>query len=227
MNSKTITRGQLCKMFDHTNLMAFATEGDFNKLCNEAKDNDFGMVAINSFPVNYCKNLLKDTNVHVGAAIAFPLGQTTIESKVSETLNAINEGADEIDYVLNIAKVKEKNFDYIKEEMERIVKVCRDNRVIIKVIFEICYLTNEEVKIVSRIAKEVKPDFVKTSTGFGTGGATVEAVKLMKDTVGDGIQVKAAGGIRSWKTAEKMIDAGATRLGTSSAFKILEGFDNR
>jgi deoxyribose-phosphate aldolase len=227
MNSKTITKQQLAKMFDHTNLKAFALESDFDILCNEAKDNHFAMVAINSFPVKYCKKILNGTDVHVGAAISFPLGQTTVETKVAEVINSINDGADEIDYVLNVGKVKEGNFVYIKDEMERIVQVCKENNKLVKVILEICYLTNQEIEKVCEIAKEVKPDFVKTSTGFGTGGATVEAVKLMKDTVGEGIQVKAAGGIRSWETAAKMIDAGATRLGTSSAFIILEGFNNR
>jgi len=227
MNSKNITKEQLVRMFDHTNLKAFATKEDFDKLCNEAKDNNFAMVAINSYPVKYCKSILKGTNVHVGAAISFPLGQTSIESKVAETLNAIKDGADEIDYVLNVGKVKEKDFEYIKDEMQRIVNVCKENGVLVKVIFEICYLTDEEIKTVAKIAKEVKPNFVKTSTGFGTGGATVEAVKLMKDIVKDDVQVKAAGGIRSWEVAAKMIDAGATRLGTSSAFKIIEGFENR
>jgi len=227
MNSKTITREQLAKMFDHTNLKAFATKKDFDKLCQEAKDNHFAMVAINSYPVQYCKKLLKDTDVHVGAAIAFPLGQMTIASKIAEITNAINDGADEIDYVLNVGKVKEGDYTYIEEEMTRIVKVCHDKQKLVKVIFEICYLTNEEIQKVAEIAKRVQPDFIKTSTGFGTSSATIAAVKLMKDTVGEKVQVKAAGGIRSWETAAQMIDAGASRLGTSSAFKILEGFDKR
>lgn len=224
-NSKTITRDQLCRLFDHTNLKAFADESMFRTLCQEAKDHHCAMVAINSSPVALCKSLLKDTDVHVGAAISFPLGQTTIETKLFETEDAIRNGADEIDYVINVGELKNGNIAYIKEEMERMTALCRKHNVLIKVIFEICYLTDEEIKTVAEIAREVKPDFIKTSTGFGTFGATKEAVKLMKDTVGDEVKVKAAGGIRSWAACKDMIDAGAERIGTSSAIQILKEFD--
>ena len=170
------------------------------------------------------KELLKDTPVHVGAAISFPLGQTTIETKVFETKKAIEDGADEIDYVINIGELKMGNYDYIQREMKEIVEVCKANHVLSKVIFENCYLTKEEIVKVAEIAKEVKPDFIKTSTGFGTSGATPEDVKLMKDTVGDAVKVKAAGGIRDWETCRKMIEAGAERIGTSSSIKICEEF---
>ncbi len=183
------------------------------------------MVAINSYPVKVCKEYLKDSDVHVGAAIAFPLGQTTIESKVFETKKAIEDGADEIDYVLNIGKVKEGNYAYIKEEMEAIVRVCKEAGVISKVIFENCYLEKEEIRQCALVAKEVKPDFIKTSTGFGTGGATFEDVELMVKTVDGACQVKAAGGVRDYETCMKMIALGATRIGTSSSKVILEGYD--
>ena len=224
LNSKTITAEQLCRLLDHTNLKAFANEEDFKQLCKDAADHHFAMVAINSSPVALCKRLLKDTDVHVGAAISFPLGQTTIETKAFETENAIQNGADEIDYVINVGELKNGNLDYIKREMETIVGVCRKGGVLCKVIFENCYLTKEEIVSVARIAREVKPDFIKTSTGFGTSGATAEDVRLMKETVGDGVKVKAAGGIRDWKTCAAMIDAGAERIGTSSSFKILKEF---
>lgn len=224
LNSNTITAEQLCRLFDHTNLKAFANEEDFKQLCKDAADHHFAMVAINSSPVALCKRLLKDTDVHVGAAISFPLGQTTIETKAFETENAIQNGADEIDYVINVGELKNGNLDYIKREMETIVGVCRKGGVLCKVIFENCYLTKEEIVSVARIAREVKPDFIKTSTGFGTSGATAEDVRLMKETVGDGVKVKAAGGIRDWKTCAAMIDAGAERIGTSSSFKILKEF---
>lgn len=220
-----ITRDELASMFDHTLLKAYATKEDFIKLCKDADENHFAMVAINSVPVKLCKELLKDSSVHVGAAISFPLGQTTIETKVFETRKAIEDGADEIDYVINIGKLREGNLQYIEDEMKAIVSVCRENNVLCKVIFENCYLTKEEIKEVALIAKKVKPDFIKTSTGFGTGGALVEDVKLMKETVGDDVQVKAAGGIRDWQSAKAMIEAGATRIGTSSSFEILKGFD--
>ena len=162
--------------------------------------------------------------MHVGAAISFPLGQTTIETKVFETKNAIENGADEIDYVINIVELKNKNYDYIKREMEAIVAVCRENGVLSKVIFENCYLTKDEIAKVAEIAREVKPDFIKTSTGFGTGGATVEDVKLMKSIVGDDVKVKAAGGIRDLETCLAMIEAGAERIGSSSSIEITEAY---
>lgn len=215
------------KYFDHTCLKPYATRKDMAKLCEEAKKYDFMMVAINSTQTKLCKELLKETDIHVGAAISFPLGQTTIETKVFETKDAIANGADEIDYVINITELKEKNYDYIKEEMTQIVDVCRKHNVISKVIFENCYLTDEEKIKLCEIALEVKPDFIKTSTGFGTGGATVEDVKLMKSIVKDTVKVKAAGGIRDLDTCLKMIEAGAERIGTSSAIKITEAYNNK
>lgn len=215
---------KLAGMFDHTFLKAYATKDDFIRLCSEAREMGTAMVAINSYPVKLCKELLKGTNVHVGAAIAFPLGQMTIESKVEETKNAIKDGADEIDYVLNVGKVKEHDFEYIEKEMEAIVQVCREAKVLSKVIFENCYLSKEEIKACAEVAKKVKPDFIKTSTGFGEGGAVAEDVELMKKTVGEDVKVKAAGGIRNWETCRKMIEAGAERIGTSSSLKILEEF---
>ena len=185
------------------------------------------MVAINSTQTKLCKELLKGTDIHVGAAISFPLGQTTIETKVFETKDAIANGADEIDYVINITELKEKNYDYIKEEMTQIVDVCRKHNVISKVIFENCYLTDEDKIKLCEIAFEIKPDFIKTSTGFGTGGATIEDVKLMKSIVKDTVKVKAAGGIRDLDTCLKMIEAGAERIGTSSAIKITEAYNNK
>lgn len=220
-----ITRKNLAKMFDHTLLKAFAKDEDFVQLCKEARELDTAMVAINSVPVKLCKELLKDTDVHVGAAISFPLGQTTIEVKVAEVKQAILDGADEIDYVVHIGKVKMHDWDYIEKEMDAIVKASKEGNILSKVIFENCYLEKEEIKQLALIAKKVQPDFIKTSTGFGTGGATVEDVKLMKETVGDSVQVKAAGGIRDWDTCKAMIEAGATRIGTSSAYAILEGYD--
>lgn len=211
-------------MFDHTFLKAYAKRADFEKLCAEAREYGFGMVAINSYPVKLCRQLLEGSDVHVGAAIGFPLGQTTIEAKCLESELAIKDGADEIDYVLNIGKVKEHDYDYIREEMTKMVEIARKHGIIVKVIFENCYLEKEEITELCRIAREVKPDFIKTSTGFGTSGATIEDVKLMKETVGDEVKVKAAGGIRDYPTCKAMIDAGAQRIGTSSSIEILKGF---
>ena len=224
MDIKDLTVEKLAGMMDHTFLKAFAVDADLEKLCAEAKEHHFAMVAINPGQVKLCKKLLEGTDVHVGAAISFPLGQTTIEEKVSETKHAIADGSDEIDYVIKIGELKMGNDDYIRKEMEAIVAVCREANVISKVIFETCYLTEDEIRRCAEIAREVKPDFIKTSTGFGTAGATPEHVKLMKDTVGPDVKVKAAGGIRSWETCKAMIEAGAERIGTSSSIKICEEY---
>ncbi|MCR4656196.1 MAG: deoxyribose-phosphate aldolase [Lachnospiraceae bacterium] len=224
MNTETMTKEQLAGMIDHTFLKAFATHSDFDRLCSEAKENHFAMVAINSSPVRYCKALLRGTDVHVGAAISFPLGQTDIETKLFETRKAIEDGADEIDYVLNIGELKMGNERYIREEMERITEACRLKGVLCKVIFENCYLTKEEIKKAAEIASIVKPDFIKTSTGFGTAGALAEDVALMKEIAGSDVKVKAAGGIRDWNTCKKMIDSGAERIGTSAGVEILKQF---
>ena len=219
-----VTVEQLANMIDHTNLKAFADDAAFEKLCDEAKKYNFKMVAINPAQTVRCKKKLEGSPVHVGAAIGFPLGQTTLECKIFETKDAIEKGADEIDYVINVAELKNKNYDYIKKEMEEIVKICREAGKTSKVIFENCYLTDDEKRKVAEIAKEVKPDFIKTSTGFG---ATVEDVKLMKSVVGDEVKVKAAGGIRDLKTALAMIEAGAERLGTSAGVAIVEEYNNQ
>lgn len=220
--TKQYTFNELRRFVDHTNLHADASRDDIKKLCQEAIDYNFKMVAINSVQSKACAEFLKDSDVHVGAAIGFPLGQQTIATKVFETEDAIKNGADEIDYVINLTEVVDGNFDYIKDEMEQIVKICRDNNVISKVIFENCYLSKDQIRKLAEISKEVKPDFIKTSTGFGTSGATVEDVKLMKEVVGDTVKVKAAGGIRDVDTFIAMIKNGAERIGTSSGIKISE-----
>lgn len=221
MTGKDITPQQLAKYFDHTQLKAYAAYKDFEVLCEESRRYGFAMVAINPAPVTLCKELLKGTDVHVGAAIGFPLGQTTIEDKVAETKNAIANGADEIDYVINITQLKEKNYSYIEEEMAGVVEACGSN-IISKVIFENCYLTDQEKEELCRIACNVGPDFIKTSTGFGTGGATFEDVALMKRMAGDKVKIKAAGGIRDLETALKMIDLGVSRIGSTASVRIVD-----
>lgn len=219
---KKIDVESVAGIIDHTLLKSFVTTKEFEQLCTEAMRYKFKMVAINPAVTVLCKGLLEGSGVHVGAAIGFPLGQTTLECKLFETLDAIEKGADEIDYVINIVELKNGNLDYIKKEMKGIVDICKENEIISKVIFENCYLTKEEKVILSKIALEIRPDFIKTSTGFGTSGATVEDVVLMKSIVGDAVKVKAAGGIRDLKTALKMMEAGAERLGTSAGVKIVE-----
>ena len=186
-----ITPAELAAYFDHTQLRAYAQRKDFEKLCAEAREYGFAMVAINPAPVSLCKDLLAGTSVHVGAAIGFPLGQSTPQVKKYEAVDAIANGADEIDYVINITQLKDKNYDFIEHEMAGIVEECRSAGAISKVIFENCYLTEEEKRALCSIAREVRPDFIKTSTGFGTGGATFEDVSLMKKCVGDEVKINA------------------------------------
>ena len=209
-------------MVDHTNLKAYAVTEDFRKLCDEAIEYGFKSVAINTYPVSICRKMLEGSEVLTGAAVGFPLGQMTIATKVAEAENAIRDGAQEFDYVLNVGKLKEHDYAYIEEEMKQMTAAARKAGICCKVIFETCYLTKEEIIEAARIASRVKPDFIKTSTGFGTGGATPENVRLMKENCGPDVQVKAAGGIRSWQAAKEMIESGATRLGTSSGIKIIE-----
>ena len=222
--NRNLTPEKLAGMMDHTFLKAYAVRSDFEKLCSEARSYGFAMVAINSGPVKLCKELLTGTGVHVGAAISFPLGQMAIESKLSETRQAIEDGADEIDYVLNIGALKMGNDAYIQHEMKSMVSLCHQSGVLCKVIFENCYLTKEEIARAARIAAEVRPDFIKTSTGFGPSGAVPEDVALMKEIVGSQVRVKAAGGIRTWDTCRLMLEAGAERIGTSNSVHICEEY---
>lgn len=217
-----LTVKNVAEMIDHTNLKAFATRADFQKLCDEAAAYGFKSVAINTYPVAMCREMLLGTSVLTGAAISFPLGQMTVATKVAEAENAIADGCQEFDYVLNVGKLKEHDYAYIEDEMTQMVRTARKAGICCKVIFETCYLTEEEIIEAAKIASRVKPDFVKTSTGFGTAGAKAEHVRLMKQYAGDEVQVKAAGGIRTWADAKAMIEAGATRLGTSSGVKIIE-----
>lgn len=221
-NNMNITVKDVAGMVDHTNLHADATISDFRLLCDQAKAYGFKSVAINTYPVAMCRKMLEGSEVLTGAAVGFPLGQMTIATKVAEAENAVSDGAQEFDYVLNVGKLKEHDYAYIEEEMRQLTAVARRAGICCKVIFETCYLSKEEIIEAAKIASRVKPDFVKTSTGFGTAGATLENVRLMKENCGPDVQVKAAGGIRTWEAAKAMIEAGATRLGTSSGIRIVE-----
>lgn len=220
----TFSPEELAAMIDQTLLKPFVGEEELRAFCLESAKYRFKMVAVNCATTEFCSRLLKDSAVHVGAAVSFPFGQSTVESKVFETRDAIEKGADEIDYVINIFELKNRNYAYLEREMSEIVEICRRHRKISKVIFENCYLTEEEKKKMCEIALKVGPDFIKTSTGFGTSGAAVEDVRLMKRMVGDKIKVKAAGGIRSLQDALGMIEAGAERIGTSSGTRIVEDY---
>ena len=219
-----MTAKELARYFDHTLLKAYATEDDFRAFCADCAAYGFAMAAINPAPVALCKQLLRDTPVHVGAAIGFPLGQNTIETKLFETRDAIANGADEIDYVVNLTQLKAGNLDYVAREMDAIVTACREKGALSKVIFENCYLTQQEKLALCAVAREVRPDYVKTSTGFGTGGATLEDVRLMLDHVGPDVRVKAAGGVRDLDTALTLIDMGVGRIGSTASIKIVDAF---
>ena len=224
MNTKVLTKEAVAGMIDHTNLKATATREDIRRLCDEAKKNHFASVMVNSAFTALCSELMKGTGVLVGTVAGFPLGQMSTAAKVYEAETAIADGADEIDYVVNVSDVKDGKWDLVKDEMTKITDACHSRGAGCKVIFENCYLTKEEIVLLAGIAKEVKPDFIKTSTGFGTGGATPEDVRLMKETVGDAVKVKAAGGIRDWASCRAMIEAGAERIGASAGKQILDEF---
>lgn len=211
----------LAGMIDHTFLKAFGTAEDIQRLCEEALRYGFAMVAINPAEVATCVCLLAGSAVRVGAAIGFPLGQNTSEVKAFEIRDSIQKGAGEIDMVINVRALQAGNSTLVQGEIADMVAACRPAGVISKVILETCYLTDAQKQSICRMAVEEGADYVKTSTGFGTAGATVADVRLMRAAVGPEVGVKAAGGIRDLATALGMIEAGATRLGTSASVAIM------
>lgn len=223
----TLTPERLAAMIDHTFLRPFGTAADIEKLCGEAARYRFAMVAVNPAETARCVALLKGTGVHTGAAIGFPLGQTTSETKAFEIRDAMDKGAEEIDMVINIRALQSGDAARVLAEIADMAGVCRSRSVISKVILETCYLTDGEKKEVCRMAREAGADFVKTSTGFGPAGATEADVRLMRAAVGPEMGVKAAGGIRTLDDALALICAGATRLGTSSGVAIVEAMRRR
>ena len=210
----------LAKYIDHTALKPVTTKQDIIKLCNEAKQYQFASVCINPCWVKLCSQELQGSNIDVCTVVGFPLGSTTSESKAFETKQAIENGATEIDMVINIGKIKSGDWEYVENDILAVVLAA--NGVVVKVILETCLLTNEEKIQTCEIVKKAGAHFVKTSTGFSTGGATIEDIKLMRKTVGEKFGVKASGGIRDYETATAMIDVGATRIGASAGIKIIE-----
>lgn len=208
------------KLIDHTNLKQDAQEADIIKLCDEAKEHHFASVCVNPNYVSLCKERLAGSDVKVCTVIGFPLGQTTTTAKIDETKDAIFEGADEIDMVINVSWIKDKRYDKVLYEIQRLKRYCHDR--ILKVILETCLLSDEEIVKACEIAKEAGADFVKTSTGFSKGGATVHAVELMRKTVGPDMGVKASGGIKTKEDMVKMVEAGASRIGTSSGVELVK-----
>ena len=211
---------ELNKYIDHTNLKNTAILKDIEKLCNEAIKYKFASVCVYPYYVPLCANLLKGTNVSVCTVIGFPSGMSTKETKVYEAIDAIEKGAEEIDMVINVAALKNKDYDYVKEEIEE-VRDAIDGKVL-KVIVETCLLTKEEIIKMTEICNDTFVNFIKTSTGFSEYGARVEDVELINKYKNDLLEIKASGGIRDFSTAEAMIKAGATRLGTSSGVKLME-----
>ncbi len=208
------------KYIDHTNLKTFATKDDIFKLCSEANTYKFMSVCVNPANVSLAKTLLQGSGVLVCTVVGFPLGANTTEIKKYEATLAITDGASEIDMVINVAKAKEHDYDYIENEIKELVNAC--NGVLLKVIIETCYLTDEEIIEVSKRCVNAHADFVKTSTGFGSRGASVHDIELIKETVKDKAYIKASGGIKTKEDFLKMIEAGASRIGTSNGVQIME-----
>jgi len=215
------------QFIDHTLLKADATSSQIKKLCEEAREHQFFSVCVNSYFVKEAKQYLSGSGVKVCTVVGFPLGASTMETKRFEAMKAIAEGAQEIDMVINISAIKSENWQYVLDDMSSLAQVCHQQGALLKVILETCLLTLEEKKKCCELAVKAGVDFVKTSTGFSTGGATIEDVKLMRSIVGPKLGVKASGGIRNAQMAKDMIEAGATRLGTSASVEIARGEESK
>ncbi len=214
------------KYIDHTLLKAIATKQEIIKLCNEAKEHNFCAVCVNGSYVQIAKQELENSTIKIAAVVGFPLGAMSTETKVFEAKNAITNGASEIDMVINIGKLIDGEYKYVENEISQIKQIIGKHT--LKVIFENCYLTTEQIKTVTQLAINAKADFIKTSTGFGTGGANFEDVSLMKDVAKGEVEIKAAGGIRNIEIAKKYINLGVTRLGTSSGVSLVtDGITNK
>ena len=216
---------QINKFIDHTLLKAFATSDEIRKLCEEAKKYNFKSVCVNPVNVALAKECLEGSDVLVCTVIGFPLGANTKEIKAFETIDAIKNGADEVDMVINIGKAKEHNYKYIEDEIKMVVAASAGKTT--KVIIETCYLNDEEKINCCLAAKNAKATFVKTSTGFGTSGATASDIRLMRETVGPALGVKASGGIRNLDDLKLMVENGATRIGASSGVAIMENSSSK
>ena len=213
------------KMIDHTLLKAEATKEQIEKICAEAKQFGFASVCVNPTWVKYCSELLQHTEVLVCTVIGFPLGANTSAVKAFEAKDAIANGAKEVDMVINIGALKDKNYDLVQADIAAVVEAAKGNA-IVKVIIETCLLTDEEKVKACELSVAAGADFVKTSTGFSTGGATAEDIALMRKTVGPNLGVKASGGVRSLEDMKKMVEVGATRIGASSGVAIMNGLSS-
>ena len=216
-----ISPAELAQMIDHTFLKAFGTPADIEKLCAEAIEWRFGAVMVNPCAIERCVELLSGSPVRIGTVIGFPLGQNTSSTKAFEIRDSIDRGAQEIDMVINVRAVQAGEDEYVRAELENLAGACSDAGATSKVILENCYLTDDQKRRACKLAVEAGVDFVKTSTGFGTGGAMVADVRLMAEAVSGQAKVKAAGGIRSYEEALALIEAGAQRLGCSAGVAIV------
>lgn len=215
----------IASYIDHTLLKQTVTIDEIKNLCIEANKFNFAAVCILPYYIAYAKEYIYNKNVKICTVIGFPLGANTKESKIYETKDAISMGANEIDMVANLPAFFNNDYDYVENEIKQIKKICSDHNVILKVIVETCLLNYEQKVLISKIVSNSEANFIKTSTGFFTYGATVEDVKILKDNVSPNVSVKASGGIKTLKSLIEMLDAGATRIGTSSAINILNEID--
>ena len=213
------------RTIDHTNLKATATPADIKQLCEEAKIYDFASVCVNPCYVSLAAGLLQ--SIPVCTVVGFPLGSCTTSAKVFEAIQAMENGASEIDMVIQIGALKAGDYSFVSYDISEVVKAVHSKGNLVKVIIETCYLSSDEIQTAGKIVINSGADFVKTSTGFGSGGATAENVALLKSFIHDKIKIKAAGGIRNLQDALRMLDAGADRLGTSASVTIIEEFKNR
>ncbi|MEW8956915.1 deoxyribose-phosphate aldolase [Clostridium sp.] len=215
----------IAKIIDHTLLKAESTKIMIENLCKEAIEYNFASVCVNPCYVSLASELLKNSEVKVCTVIGFPLGASTKEVKAFEVEDAIKKGADEVDMVINIGALKDKDYDYVREDIKAVVEAA-SGKALTKVIIEACLLNDEEKVMACKLSKEAGADFVKTSTGFSTGGATPYDVKLMRETVGENMGIKASGGVRSTEDAINVIKAGASRVGASASIAICEGTES-
>jgi deoxyribose-phosphate aldolase len=217
------TDGSLAHMIDHTLLKPDATHDQIAQLCYEARKYQFASVCVNPTNVKLCAQLLEGSGVPVCTVVGFPLGATPTEVKVFETQQAVRDGASEVDMVINVGALKSRDYELVERDIASIARASHAGNAILKVIIEAALLTDEEKVVACQLAKVAAADFVKTSTGFGPGGATVEDVALMRRVVGPTMGVKAAGGIRTFEDAQRMVAAGASRIGASASIKIVSG----
>ena len=220
------TDGRLAHMIDHTLLKPDATQDQIAQLCYEARKYSFASVCVNPANVRLCAQLLKDSDIPVCVVVGFPLGATSTEVKVFEAQQAIRDGATEVDMVINVGALKSKDYELVERDVASIARACHAGNAILKVIIEAALLTDEEKVVACQLAKVAGADFVKTSTGFGPGGATLEDVALMRRVVGPTMGVKAAGGIHTYEEAQQMIAAGASRIGASASVRIIQEAEN-